>query len=224
MKKFLLIGGCVLVFFCSFAGVIGYRIAKTQYTKPTQPDEEPSIKPALTPATYFQLMPPKQSLTGKVIRLNGTAMKLARNIDDPVRMSNDMEMLEGEQITASPSSSLDIRFAQSDLFSISPETILAFPSTNPEHFLVKLDKGLTVFQTDDNIATISARSLHALFSLSHGKAQLSVDPDSKIITYLIAAGQGQIGYIDADNNTLVHDLAEGDSVIYDDTKRILKIQ
>ncbi|MEO8581931.1 MAG: hypothetical protein ABI425_05160 [Patescibacteria group bacterium] len=215
MKKILYVFFCILFFVISAAAVIGFRMSRVKTIVPT--------KPIFTPATLdFKLDPPHQSLTGKVMRIKGGATQLTRKADDPSIIKINGFVLEGEQITASESGTLDVRFAQEDLFSIFPDTILAFPSTNPKNFLVKQDKGTVEYQTDEQVATISARSLHALFSLSQGKARLSVDPDEKLIDFNVIEGTGRVGYIDTNNQTQTSEIKSGEKIIYDDIKRVVR--
>ena len=221
MKKIGFIALCVLLFIISFALVITFRVL--QIKSEVAPTPTPVTQTTPTPID-FELAPPKQSLQGRVTRLTGTVMKTVRDEKDPQETNSKSVFLEGEQLTASPSASIDIQFSEKNLFSVSPETILAFPSTNPKNFLFKIDKGTVVFETDEMIATISARSLHGLFSLSQGKASISVDPDKKIITYMIAEGSGQLGYIDSDNKTQTVDITEGQTATFNDEKRTVKIQ
>lgn len=221
MKKVGFILLCILLFIISFGSVVAFRIL--QIKSEVAPTPTPVAQATPTPID-FKLDPPKESLQGRVTRLTGTVMKTVRNEKDPQEVNSKSVFLEGEQLTASPSASIDVQFSEFNLFSVSPETILAFPSTNPKNFLFKIDKGSTVFQTDQMIATISARSLHGLFSLSLGKASISVDPDKKIITYIIAEGEGKVGYIDSDNKTQTVDLTEGQTATFNDEKRTVKIQ
>jgi hypothetical protein len=220
MKKAFFVVLCFVLFGLSFFGMVVGRAL--QVKSEVVPEPTPSAQPTPTPIE-FSLAPPRQSLQGKVMRLTGTVMKTIRSEKDTKETSSESLFLEGEQLIASPSSSIDIQFGVDDLFSVSPETILSFPSTNPNNFLIKIDKGSVLFQTDEKIATISARSLHGLFLLSSGKAQLSVDPDKKIITFMILDGEGKMGYIDTKNMTQTLVLQAGETLIFDDTKRTVRI-
>lgn len=212
---------CMVLFALSFFAMIVGRVI--QVKSEVTPEPTPVTQATPTPIE-FKLEPPRLSLQGKVTRLNGTVMKTIREEKDIKEASSESVFVEGEQLTASPSASIDISFSENNLFSVSPETVMAFPSTKADNFLFKIDKGSVVFETDEKIATISARSLHGLFSLTNGKAELSVDPDEKIITFMIAEGTGKAGYIDTDNMTRTVDLKAGETLIFDDEKRTVKIR
>lgn len=221
MKKVIFPLICVMVGLATFGVVVVLQIVKAQ--SKAVPITILTPTPTLTPYIYNS-EPPKQSLAGKITRVTGTATMLTREFDDPIETTLNQAILEGEQITASPSSSVDIKFAQNVLISMGPESILAFPSTNPKNFLVKQDKGEIFYETDETVATISARSMHGLFTLSQGKAQLEVDPDESVITFMIAEGSGKIGYIDTDNKTQIVEIEAGETAIFDDEKRKVRVR
>ncbi len=219
MKRLLFIGICIGVFFVGFSTTI-FILSKSR--SQTLGDPLSSASPAFTPSPIeFELNPPKQSLTGKVIELQGEVRKKARGESDFQPISSGSAIFEDESLIASSESSFSLQFAQHDFINGSYNAIIAFPNTNPKNFLLKIDRGTVELNTDEAIATISARSLHALFSLSYGKAQLNVDPDEKTIEFDVREGLGTIGYIDKDNNTQVATFS-GEVVVYDDGKREVK--
>lgn len=221
MKKVFFFIGSVFFFAIGFGSVIGVRMLRKKSFSTPLSTITPT--PAFTPVqTDLELQPPRQSLTGKVIRVTGGAIKKPRNGDDTMILKVDTPILEDELITASESGSFDIRFATNDLMSLSPDTALAFASTNPENFLFRLNKGTVVFETDEQIATISARALNSLFSLTNGKAELALDPDERIIVFMLAEGQGQMGYIDKENMTQTVEVSAGETLMYDDGKRTVR--
>jgi hypothetical protein len=221
MKKLLFPTICIILFVISFSSVVIFQMIRAKAETAKVPLILPT--PTLTPYLHDS-NPPKESLIGKVSKLVGTGTKLARDVDDPVVVELNQDLLEAEQLTASPSSSITISFADDAQILMGPESVLAFPSTNPKNFLVKQDAGEVTYLTDDTIATISARSLHGLFSLSQGKARLAIDPDTASISFSISEGDGQIGYIDKENKTQVVELSAGKTAIFDDEKRKIKIK
>lgn len=179
-----------------------------------------SAKEAFVPQeTNYKMDVPSQSLTGTVISPFGTVERIPRTSEEyKIILEND-QILEAEKIKTNSDGSVKINFPTNIFITINPQTELTFLSTSPANFLVKQDKGVVIYQTDDATKSISVRALHALMSVNNGAASVTVDPEDNEIVFQVTDGSGVFGYIDTDNKTQTVEVTENTTLTFNDEAR-----
>ncbi len=215
MNKITLFFLCLGLFLVSGGVVIGLRIGQVKS------GQQSAFVPQ--PLTH-SLTPPTKSLVGKVTVVTGEAEKQPRDQVQPVKITPDLIVQEAEQITTQAKSTVLITFPTSLTVALEPNTGLAFASTDPTHFLVNQNQGSVAYQTDPATQSISVRTLHGLFTLTQGKADLTTDPFKHTVIFTISQGSGLIGYINKENQTQMATVSAGQTATFDDTKRLVEIK
>lgn len=214
MKYLVLVGLFLICFGLGLASVLGWRWWRTQYNH----------APFVPQPQEVTLNPPRQSLTGTVASLSGEVVKDARNQDEPVTLTPGLSILEDEVLTTSSTGQTLIQFPPDLTIGILPEALATFSSTNPSHFLVKLDQGTIVITTDSLTSAVSVRSLHALLTLTQGQATIRTNAAQKTIVVSVTTGTVDIGYIDTNNRTQMVKLTQGQTALFDDAQRTLTVE
>lgn len=222
MKNLLAIFICLILFFISFTSIIGLRLffKQTDSLPRAVLSPPPPFQPERLP---FDHSPPSQSLVGKATFIEGEVRKFSRNASSSALLDETQSILEAEEIISSPSATTHLSFGQNNHILVGPETTFSFVSTHPNNFLVLLEKGSIGFHTDETVATISARSQHALFMITQGEATLTTSPEDKEIQFTIASGSAKIGYIDTKNKTQTVDIEAGVILTFNDDKRTFEV-
>lgn len=206
---------CVLFFTLSFLGVTGFRLWQVKKLHSSS---------FLSTQRSYQLIPPVQALDGKVTKVTGEAEKQPRDQEEAVKVENELVIQEGEQITTNTRGAVSITFPSTLEISLQPQTVLSFLSTDPTHFLTRQDQGTTTYQTDEATVTLSVRALHGLFSISQGRATITVNPDKKVIIFTVQLGNGTVGYINKENKTQIVEVNAGYVLTFDDNNRLVRVE
>lgn len=178
------------------------------------------IKPAafIPSATQPTLLPPTEALNGKIVKITGTVQKISRDHSDFERVSLGNLVLSGEVVATNAQASAAILIENVVLINLGGQSEAEFNDLLPTKFLVRQKRGTIHYQTLGSTQPISIRSLHILLTLENGSA--TVITTNKMIK-VNAFGSVKLATVDANNNTHVWQLTNGNTAtINDDTRSV----
>jgi hypothetical protein len=214
MNRITLIVFCSALFFLvSFSGVVAYRIWQVE-ARP-----EASFSPKQLSNT---LDPPSQALSGKVIEVSGAVTTIPRDAEEPVSLTPDVHIQQGESITTTKGTTV-VQFAEAQI-SLRSDTSLSFGSTDPAHFLIGHERGGAIYTTDETVQKISIRSLDGLFTITQGTVDVLTDPDDQTLRLKVMSGSGEFGYINDENKTRVVQVKARQVLSFDNEKLSVVLQ
>jgi len=120
-------------------------------------------------------------------------------------------------------SSVVINFPDLAKFNINSNTRLNFTNTNSDNFLISLNRGGNLdFEALSNSNQFSITSLHLLSQFIGATGNFTIDSD--IITIKLTQGSVKLGYNDSDIKTQIVDVTGPKKIIFNDTKRTVKLK
>jgi hypothetical protein len=226
MKTVAWIGLATLFFLLGLGGILAWQRWQNQpaAVSPVPTPLETDVPAFTAQDTTFTLDPPRLSLNGQVTKLAGTVTVDTRTATASSALLLNQLLLEDEKVTTDATGSATLVFPPALTLEVGPDSIVSLASTQPAHFLVKQDRGTVSYQTDDVTTSVAMRSLHALFTVTKGQASLTTDPDTKKLTFTLISGQGQLGYINTDNQTQMVEVKAGQTLFFDDVKRLVTVE
>jgi hypothetical protein len=228
--KLLLSLVCSVVFAISFLSVVWFRVQHVKSLQnapmPTASPEQsgPALHPAFSPQPRsYPNEPPAAALVGTVVSVVGDAEKQPRDQDEAVMAIPQLLVKESERITTKEGTTVVLHFPPAVNITVGPQTIVAFLSTDPAHFLVRQDQGTATYSTDELTKSISVRFLRGLFSMREGSVKVTTDPEKDVAVFAVASGSAKFGYINKDNQTQIVDIPAQKTLTFDNTKRSVQL-
>lgn len=188
-----------------------------------------SVKPAAsspkpTPTFSFDPeIPPKESLVGNILSLNGEVRWKGRVATEAGVIKEVQKIQQGEELETGEDGKVVVEFPEVLKVTALPETHLNFAQTLPINLVLVQTKGSVEYQVVGE-SKLSVRSRHLLIESGNGDLLVSIDEDNNLVTVSSRKGQSQIAFNDQDNLTNVVDLEEGKRFIFDDEEKAGKIR
>jgi hypothetical protein len=228
--KVLLFLVCSIGFAVSFLSVVWFRVQQVRSLQPTPTEStaeglaSPSLQAAFSPQPRsYPSDPPAQALVGKVDMVTGETEKQPRDQDEAVPVTPELLVKENERITTKENAAVLLRFEPGASVNIEPQSIVAFLSTDPAHFLVRQDQGSATYTTDSVTKSISIRFLRGLFSINEGSVKVTTYPEKETAVFAVASGSAKFGYINKDNQTQMVDISAQQSLTFDSAQRSVQL-
>ena len=118
---------------------------------------------------------------------------------------------------------ITVNFSDLAKFNLNSNTRLNFTNTSPTNFLISLNRGGNLdFDTTLDNGNFSITSLHLLSQFTGAIGNITIADD--IITIKLTKGSVKLGYNDTDLKTQIVDVTGPKKIIFDDTKRTLKLK
>ncbi len=174
-------------------------------------------KQAFTPLpSDFSLNPPAQALTGTLTITKGKAMKFSRTGSEYEEASTGAQILIGESVATKENSAATVSVNGIATAVLESKAELVFANLFAENMLLLQKSGKITYNVNPE-KQLSARTLHALISLTPGSTTINIiDTDMSVS---VKTGSAKVALVDTDNNTRVWNLKEGQRANIDDTAR-----
>lgn len=178
-------------------------------------------KPSFTPKPDTTLLaPPTHALKGTVMTLTGEVKKLARNAEDFTPLDSTQPILEGEVIATGNAARITLSF-NGGIIILHPNTELEFSNGVYPSLLFRLRSGTVDVTHVDAHDPLYIRALHTINKL-YGDTTFAIEESTLTVT--AKTGSVQLGMIDANNETHVQEIKEGQKAIIDDNEKTVKIK
>ena len=204
----------IIISILFFTGIISFFVYRSYLVK-----KEAAI-PFSPKDTILSLDPPSSALIGKVVKATGTVEKLARDKKEFEKISEGIEILQGESIKTDRLSNTEVEFLDYALITLSQNTQVVFANLLPSNFLIHQIDGQTWYKIFSD-KPISIRILHSLITIHAGEMDAKLQGD--LLTIQVIEGQTKLAMVNLDNETNIYSLAKGDSVSIDDANRRVEI-
>lgn len=230
-NKIIFFSACLLFFVIGFLVTIGGIVLRTKLTNSNLPSAvdtatlpASSATPGFTPQPRVSSSePPAQASVGTVTEITGEAEKQPRDQDEAVDVTTGLHIKESERITTKEDATALLTFPESFTIKLEPETVVAFLSTDPAHFLIRQDQGTAIYTTDQTVNLISIRFKKGLFRLGDGIAEVTTDPSEGTMSMTIKEGSGKFGHINSDNQTVITAIPQGSTLVYEDSSKSVQL-
>lgn len=205
MRRAFIGGGIILL---GIAGVFLLRIIQTKQT------------PAFIPRqTHLELQPPATALTGTLAWKEGDVLKTLRDADDFTPATASGTVLQGETIATKKGKAL-VTLQDAGTVSLMDASEVSFVNLVPDALLLRQKSGTVSYEVN-SLAPFSIRILHTLVTIN-GDASITLGETA--ITLRITKGTAKLALVDADNNTQIWDLVQGDRALIDDDARTVLVR
>lgn len=182
-----------------------------------------AAKPS-TQASFDPAQPPTQSLKGKILSFSGSVQWQSRIATDSAQLTSAIPIQQGESLETGDTGRVSVEFPNILSFSLTPSSKVDFAQTLPENIAILQSKGQVGYQS---LAKnyISVRALHLLIDqLDLGGFSVTVDPDQGRVGVTSVKGSLTAAYNDSQNTTKELTVAQGQSLIFNDDKRIVTVK
>lgn len=211
-----------LVSFITGATIIGASLPFILLRQKTVTISAPTFIPS---KSLYQRSLPSDWLVGTVTDIGPSAQVETRYGTEFEDLSVGTTISLGEDIKTGPQddSLVSILFDNFLQFNIGSNTRLNFTNTNPQNFLISLNRGGNLeFDTFTDSGEFSITSLHLLSSFTGASGNVSVDEE--YININLTKGSVKIGYNDTDYKTQIQEISAPKKIIYNDETRTVKLK
>lgn len=203
-----------LVFFLAGFFSIRYLLANDQASYRGQ-DSMPSTPP-------FSLKPPSESLTGRIIYLEGEVRKKPRDSELFQAVEGGSGLVQGEKLITGVESTAEIEFDQDFKLIVLPNSEISLVSLIPSHFLINQDKGAITYQKLAGQNPLNVRANPLLILIGSGEGKISQKPKAILIEQNL--GNAEIGLVDQNNQTRTWHLEQGQKATFAKDQQSIAIE
>lgn len=203
----------ITFFFVGILLVLGIRILHVEKTNNIS---------FVSQKSTFASKPPSESLTGSFVSLIGSVEKYSRTGTDFEKVTKEESLLSGELLATESRSSAEITFPDMATVTLGQNTEIALINVISSQFLLQQKAGNVIYETMSD-KQISVRSLHTLFVIESGEAEISLNNNKKIISITMLSGKATFALSDLENKTEVWEIEEGQKAVIDDEDRSVTI-
>jgi hypothetical protein len=158
----------------------------------------------------FQLQPPKQSLRGVVKDLNGSVVISKRDESAGRQAVPGDTITDGESILTEADSEVALEFNTLGTISLDQDSQISFATTLPSSFLLEQNRGTVGYQVvAGQIMTVRTQGI--VFEVQGGDAVLESNQEEEYVTVEVLGGQVKLAYLDANWETLVYIVTQGET-------------
>lgn len=166
--------------------------------------------------------PPEQSLKGKIISLSGEVGWQSRVATESAKIISPQPIQQGEMLQTGDDGNILVQFDEVGKLAIFPKTKIDFVQTLPLNFVTVQNTGSVKYQKM-GLVPISVRALHLLIDQSEGEMEVNINKDEGLVIVDVIKGKVTAAYNDLDYLSHVSEVKQSESLLFNDQKRVIKI-
>jgi len=168
-----------------------------------------NIKNVLPKSLFSLENAPRESLIGTIATISGDFYWESRTATNPSRLTNYVNIQQGEKLIASDSGVITVNFGDGTTVSMQPYSTVDIIQTLPNNIVFRQSSG-EVFYEASSSSPVSMRALNLLAQIEHGKFRISIDTDTNIVRVIVEKGQGTIAYNNVGFKSMIIPISEND--------------
>lgn len=183
----------------------------------------PAVTSPLATTTLFSLdIPPSKSQSGEIVSLSGEVEWQSRSATEPAKLTQKQKVLQGEEFWTKESGNLHISFQNILELNVLPNTYVSVIQTLPTNIVLKQEGGEVVYK-NSGASPLGIRARHLLIQQESGILNIKMNNTTPTIRVSVQKGSAKIAFNNADFETNVVTLEEGDTYIFNDETRTGRI-
>lgn len=209
-QQFIMVACLLLGIFVFFVVRITYVQIKTAHA-------------AFTPQIiHTVLQAPKNAVQATVNAIQGDVKKEGTNDTDFKPIKNPISLTEGDYLSTGQDGFSTIIFPNGINLSLQNNTELDFLTGLPNALVVRQPQGTITYTISNPIKPFSIRSLGLLIQITNqSEVLITTDPVGQTVDVTVNNGTATVAYSDANDNTQVQKVTEGQEVLFDNNKSTL---
>lgn len=169
------------------------------------------------------LMPPTGALTAAVSQINGEVSKETRE-EQTQRLTKETTLIQGESIIATNGAAL-VSFKDQATLTLGTNTRVDYVNGLPDALVLSQTTGEVTYTILNKIKPFSIQSLALLIQFSNlAEVTVTTNADDETVSVYVTSGELTLAYSDADYNTQVEKITEGQSAIFENEQSTLTIE
>lgn len=174
--------------------------------------------PLPTKLPEYRESPPDKAIRGQITELTGTALLFSRTGEIPYEASAGAVILQGDTLSASPSSAVSVHFSNYMKIRIGEKSKVSFSGLLPDALLLWMRQGTAVFSNTDSGQPLAVRILDGILTITSGSATVQMKADSSGAEVTISSGSATLTQVDAGNETRTVTIPRGSRAYLDDVR------
>ncbi len=204
---------------------VGLGITYFYYQKNDRPPlaQMSSSSPKTDSNPFLVEKPPKDSLVGTILTLDGDVKWQSRTATTPAVLAENISLYQQETVETGEDGIFAALFGNAIEVDLSSNSIVDLTQTLPTNFVINQRKGTVKYVQKNASIPLTVRSYPLIVKIT-GTTTIKIDDEEEDIILHIESGSITLAYNDFDVVSNVVTAKEGDTVAFDKTTREVSIE